>query len=155
MRIFRYEWLMAIGTQRGVKPFFSLIAAFFVLFSSQNIQAQSERSKWTPAKTVSDVDVLYQLSTCDGVDVIFVRFVNRNPYPVRITWKEVFDTQMEKNIVGKGLEKSLLLPVGETVNTDCNQDQVPACKISAKQIAPHYRASLQGYRLTELSVTKQ
>ncbi len=146
---------MAIGMQRGIKPFYLLFAALFGLFSSQDIFAQSERSKWTPVKTASNVDVLYQLSTCDGTDVIFVRFVNRNNYPVRIVWKEAFDTQVEKNTLGKGVEKSMLLPVGETVNTDCNRDQLPECKISAKQIAPHYRASIQGYRLTELTVTKQ
>jgi hypothetical protein len=117
-------------------------------------QAQADKTKWTRVANSSNVEVYYQLAPCNGSETLFVRFVNRNDAPVTVRWKERFDTQLETNVSGREESKELLLPVGETSVTDCEQAAPPACRIAVSQLVPHYRATIKGFRVTDVVVKK-
>jgi hypothetical protein len=70
---------------------------FLFVFSQKDAPAQ-ESAGWTPVlltvsggNSVDGVEVWWTRQQCESFDMVFIRFVNTNNYPVRVTWdNEVF-----------------------------------------------------------------
>lgn len=67
----------------------TLILFFLLFFFFKNFS----QTNWNPIKlnvaghnTLSGVEASYQVNTCNGDDVVFVKLVNHNAYSVTVEW---------------------------------------------------------------------
>lgn len=108
---------------------------------------------WVFDKTVQNVDLYHMITACEGQKVVFLKFNNRNMYKVKISWKEVFVTQMEKAREGFRGMKQLILPPGETAQSDCTDVKNKECLIVASQVSPAYPAEIIQFEFKNINVS--
>ena len=131
-------------------------------FQSQNYSAFQINSSikekvdvdWQLDATVSGVQFYHSLTRCNGIKVVFLKFVNTNTYQVKIAWKEVFATQADPKIEGYMGQKKLLLPPGETSETNCENSSHKECLILPSQVTPTYNADILKFEYKEIIVSK-
>lgn len=111
--------------------------------------------QWQLDKTVGGVEFYFAISTCNKENVVFLKMNNKNNYPVEVSWKEVFQTQLEKNKEGFAGTKKITISPGETFESDCNTIQQPLLIVLAGQISPTYIATISGFSFKDISVTKK
>lgn len=116
----------------------------------------SQDLKWQLDKTVSGVQFFYAIAACHGKDgdVVFLKMNNKNAYAVEVLWKEVFQTQIEKEAEGYGGEKKIVLQPGETFESDCNNATRKELLIVAQQAFPTYIATIAKFNYKEITVKK-
>ena len=108
---------------------------------------------WVFDKTVQNVDLYHMITACEGRKVVFLKFNNRNAYKVKISWKELFVTQMEKAREGFRGMKQLVLPPGETAQSDCTDVKNKECIIVSSQVSPAYPAEILQFEFKNINVT--
>jgi len=110
--------------------------------------------KWVFDKTVKNVDFYHSIVSCNGKNVVLLKFNNRNNRKVRVAWKEAFDTQREKGIEGFLGQKQLELRPGITAQTNCNSIKFKEGIIQSHQVNPTYAADVLKFNYKDISVTK-
>jgi len=111
---------------------------------------------WQLDKTVNGVQFFYAIAACNGKngDVVFLKMNNKNAYAVEVLWKEVFQTQMEKEVESYRGEKKIILQPGETFESDCSNATHKELLIIAQQAFPTYLATISKFNYKEISVKK-
>jgi len=109
-------------------------------------------SSWTLDATVSNVECYYKIESCNGSTIIFLKFNNKNANNVKITWNEVFKTQIDNSLTGFQGQKELVLLPGSTADYDCNGVNEILITRSA-QISPAYPADVKQFKFSNLTVT--
>ena len=103
-----------------------LLFAFCFLFLHSKIFAQNT---WNPIglsvsgdNTMNGVDALFQLNTCNGEDVVFMKLVNHNSYAVIVEWYPAVFTNDLKWIKKENIsdKKSITLSPNSDVASDCS-----------------------------------
>ena len=106
--------------------FFILLTGLF-FFVLPNLTAQNN-SEWQPiflqvtgANTMNGVQASFQINSCNGIDVVYVKFINHNQYPVKIEWFDGIFTQELKWIYKNSPsdKKSITLPINGEAIGDC------------------------------------
>lgn len=84
--------------------------------------------------TIKGVEVYSQVSTCKDEDVIFLKFVNHNNYPVTVNWLDAVHTQDQKWIKKDQESDKKTLTIDANIETkgDCATLNYPECKIKLK-----------------------
>ena len=109
--------------------------------------------QWILHSEVSSVKIYYQISACEGRNVVYLKFDNNNKRAVRITWKEVFSTkQVPEEKEGYLGEKELTLAPGITAQNNCQQIQFKQCVILPHQVQSTYIADIIKFDLKDISV---
>lgn len=107
---------------------------------------------WEPVKLdvaghniVSNVEATFQKGNCNNEEVIFVKFVNRNNYPVTIKWYDAILTRsngwLKKDNVNP--KKVLSIASGQEVKGECSTAGNADCIIKLKD----YLDKLSEYNL--------
>lgn len=110
---------------------------------------------WKLDKTVNNVNCYYKLTECNGMDVVFLKFDNKNKYGVKISWKEVFTTQSENSKEGSQGRKELVLQSGITMPSGCTDGANKKNITLASQINPAYVAKIQKFEFKDITVSQQ
>jgi hypothetical protein len=131
---------------------FLFLSGFSYAQNKMNLPVKT--GTWILDKTVNNVEFYHMLSVCDGKGVVFLRLSNRNNYPVKIIWKESFDTQFEKNAKGLAGQKHLNLSKGEFVQGGCNASNFKEGVIQPEQITPTYPADVHGFEFVDVKVIR-
>ena len=114
-------------TKKITLTVFVLLFFFFQNFAQTN--APSGKAEWVPihliascGNTINGVEASYQLSTCNGVDIVFVKLVNHNAYPVKVEWYPAVFTQEHQWIKKETLadKKSITLNPNGQLEGDCS-----------------------------------
>jgi hypothetical protein len=101
---------------------FALLFSFFESFSQTN-------SNWNPIglnvagyNMMNGVEASYQLNTCSGEDVVFVKLVNHNAFTVTVEWYPAVFTQDHQWIKKETLadKKSVTLNPNDQLEGDCS-----------------------------------
>ena len=108
---------------------------------------------WILDKTIENVECYHMLMDCDGHKAVLLKFNNRNAYKVKITWKEVFDSQSEKAVVGYLGQKELVLSPGETAQNDCTVGKMTQCITRGSQVNPTYLAEIKQFSFKDIIVS--
>lgn len=111
--------------------------------------------EWVLFKTVNNVDFYYQFNDCSGKKVVFLKLNNRNKQAVKVSWKEVFTTQFEKDKTGMAGTKHLLIGTGEISAADCSNIKIKELVVLPSHVNPTYNADIQKFSITDLMVTNQ
>ena len=155
----RYPNLQAAGSV--AKFYLSLILLLLLctrLFSNNHVfhapVIVAFQDEWKLDTTINGVAFYHSISNCNGKNTVFLKFVNNNNYQVKVSWKEVFATQAGQNEEGFRGKKSLVLPVGETSETNCINARIKECVILPSEVAPTYPAEISGFRFKEITISK-
>jgi hypothetical protein len=114
-------------------------AVFFLLavvFSSETFS----QSSWTGIhltvagyNTVDGVEASFQLGKCNGEEVVFLKLINHNDYPVTVTWNDAIFTQELKWVQKEKIEeKSFVLNANEEVIGNCGSGSASELRIPLK-----------------------
>ena len=106
---------------------FSLLSFHLKSFSQTN--PASGGAGWNPIgltvsghNTINGVDASYQLNTCNGEDVVFVKLVNHNTYAVTVEWYPAVFTQDQQWIKKENLTDKISVALAPNIELagDCS-----------------------------------
>lgn len=94
---------------------------------------------------VNNVEASFQKTTCNNEEVIFVKFTNRNNYPVVIKWYDAILTQSGSWVKkdDSTAKKVLEIGAGREVKGVCSPDGESLCAIKLSD----YLSKLPEYKL--------
>lgn len=110
------------------------------------------QNSWEPVKLdvaghniVNNVEASFQKTTCNNEEVIIVKFVNRNNYPVTIKWYDAILTQAGSWVKkdDSTAKKVLAIAGGREVKGGCSPDSESVCVIKLSD----YLSKLTEYKL--------
>jgi hypothetical protein len=92
------------------------------LFAQTKEEWQPIFLQLTGANTMNGVEASFLVTMCNGEDVVFVKFVNDNTYPVKLEWFDAVFTQELKWINKDGVsdKKSITLAANAEVKGTCS-----------------------------------
>ena len=125
------------------------------IYASHNypLSLPEQDLNWQLDKTVNGVEFFYALSACKGSDAVFLKLNNKNKYPVEVSWKETFQTQVEKDAKGNGDKKKMIIQSGETFETDCINPIHKELVVLASKAVPTYVAVISKFNYKDVTVT--
>ncbi len=65
------------------------------------------------------VEGFYQFSSCNGTDMVLIKFVNHNNYSIKSNWKALVITKDDQQHSGKNAQDSLVLAPNSELAGDC------------------------------------
>ena len=110
--------------------------------------------EWILDKTVNNVECYYMRTECNGKIAVFLKFINKNNYKVKIGWKETITTQLEKNANGFGGPKQIVLSKLETAENNCKVTKFKEGRILPEDVSPTYIADIKAFEFTDIKVVK-
>jgi hypothetical protein len=68
----------------------------------------------------SGVEGFCQLTVCNGLETVLIKFVNLNSYPVKVGWTDQILTKDEQRLSGNDPQDSVVIAPGGQVVGDCS-----------------------------------
>lgn len=135
---------------------FTLLVSLFIFVGSTISGAGAgEDGKWILKKSTGNVSLYYKIGECNGSDVIFLKFDNKNNYNVRITWKEsITDKANGAQIDNYKGQKELVLVPGVTQQDGCAGLNVEECVIRMTEVTPVRVVDPQELEFKDVKVSK-
>lgn len=106
----------------------------FCLVLSSLFQINAQTNEWQPiflqvtgVNTLDGVEASFQINTCNGEDIIYIKFINHNANAVKLEWFDGVFTQ-ELKWINKELpvdKKSLILTANKEVKGECMSKLYP------------------------------
>ena len=121
-------------------------------FHNYFLPSPEQDLNWQLDKTVNGVEFFYALSSCSGSNAVFLKLNNKNKYAVEVSWKEGFQTQIEKDAEGKG-DKKIVIQPGETFETNCFNPVHKELVVLASKAVPTYVAIISKFNYKDVTVT--
>jgi len=138
-----------------MKKLLLLFLTVTALLYSADIKAQT--ADWTPIfltvsgnHIVKGLEGYFQKGTCNNEDVVFVKFVNTNPYPIALTWYNGIFTHEIKWYYNADDTKSLTVPAATTAEGICGGEALLVIKLTDFISDPN---QFKRYCSVELTIT--
>ena len=109
---------------------------------------------WILDTTVNGVEFYHSIQECNGKQVVLLKFNNKNSMPVKVSWKELFTTQVEAKAAGGAGQKELVIPKGVTVPASCTDAVNKKNIILSSEVSPAYVAQIKGFSYKDILVSK-
>jgi len=139
----------------GISLLLLIFLLLFYSFSNKPVFAKPRATDaWVLDKIVSNVEFYHMIGDCDGKKKVFLKFSNKNNCKVKISWKESFDTQLEKHAKGFAGQKQIVLAKGEFVQGGCKTSNFKEVVIQPEQITPTYPAEVRAFEFVDIKVTR-
>lgn len=122
------------------KRFFIFLISLFISGTYQ-VHAQVN-TEWQPiyltpggGNTIDGVEASFQVNTCNGEDIIYIKYFNHNGYSVNLEWFDAVFTQELKWINSElpDEKKSLQLPANKGIVGECSNNLYPELVIKVKK----------------------
>lgn len=110
---------------------------------------------WVLDKTVSNVDFYHSITVCNGKNVVFLKFVNRNSRSVKIGWQEIFVTASRERKEGFNGRKEMLIPTGTTTPADCTDVTAAKTIIRGGEVDPMSVVDIVSFTYKNIAVALQ
>ena len=114
---------------------------------------QSTPIQWHLDATVQGVQFYHALTSCNGNNVVLLKFNNSNNYSVKLSWKEVFTTQFGKKDGAAG-QREMVIPTGVSVPSGCTDQQNRRNIILPGDVNPAFMADISAFEFSGISVNK-
>lgn len=100
------------------------------------------------------IEADFQINTCNGEDIVYVKFINHSAYPVKLEWFDAVFSQELKWINKDKAEdkKSLILPASSEAKGDCLNNKFPELIVKIKDFVAD-KKDFKRYSSLHLSVT--
>lgn len=135
------------------RKFAAMLAFFVVLSISAFAFSQNNTPAWKLNASINNVDFYYSISVCNGKQVVFLRFVNKNTKAATITFKEALKTSAgteEASIEGK---KKIVIQPGETFAQSCSENNCNDCMLLPERAVPTHKINVQDFVFKEIKIT--
>lgn len=151
-------------------PKILLVTAIFFSFQTTNFAQTNSPAQntlaeqgWQPIgfnvaghNIMNGVEAFYQVSNCNGENVVFVKFINHNDYAVTLEWFDAVFTQelkwfSKENTTAK---KNISLDAKQEKTGDCTSENVVALKIKLKDFISDV-TNFKRYGAKEFSVSQK
>lgn len=141
------------------KKYFYIFLFALILAVPYKVHAQTI-SDWQPiyllvtgGNIMDGVEASFQVNTCDGEDVVYIKFINHGAKPVKLEWFDAVFTQELKwiNKDQAAAKKSLLLPAKAQVKGDCSTTLNPELIIKLKDFVAN-KKDFKRYSASQLRV---
>lgn len=131
-----------------------LSLCFFIPVFSQSVNAVWEMIGFDVAghNIQNGVEAYYQLNKCNGEDVVYVKFINHNNYPVMIQWTDAVFTQDLKWVNGSS-QKNISLAASQQKEGNCSGSDA-SLSVSLKNFISDI-SNFKRYGANSFSVTQQ
>lgn len=115
-----------------------LLTIFLTVPHKANAQNNSD---WQPiylqvtgVNTMDGVEASFQINTCNGIDIVYIKFINHNPNAVKIEWFDAVFSQELKwyNKDQAADKKSLVLSANAEAKGACSNNLYPALFVKVK-----------------------
>ena len=139
--------------------FFVFLLGLFFLTSYSTMVAQTKK-EWQPvflqasgANKLNGVEASFQVATCNGEDVVFVKFINHNTYTVKLEWFDAVFTQELKwiNKESSSDKKSVTLAANEETKGVCSTSGNPDLIVKMKNFITN-KKDFKRYSTSQLLV---
>lgn len=112
------------------------------------------KATWILDARDQKVEFYHSLIDCNGKAVVFLKFNNKNNYPVHISWRDVLVVNSSRTRQGLNTKKELLLAPGITTPSDCSDAINKLLILLPPQIAPLAVRQMVDYSFKEVKVSK-
>jgi hypothetical protein len=112
-------------------------------------------SEWVLDKTVSGVDFYHSIIVCNGKNVVFLKFVNRNRSTVKVGWNEIFITRAGQQVHGFSGRKEMVLSTGITTPGECSDAANKKTIIRGSEVDPMSVIEIVNFEYKEITVARQ
>lgn len=105
----------------------------------------SAQNTWVPIhltvagyNTLAGVEASFQQNTCNGQDVVYIKFTNTNNYPVELTWYNAVFTQDLKWISKEDPadKKTIALSANQNLQGDCADVNTAVLIVNLSEFIP-------------------
>lgn len=143
-----------------IKKHLILLAAILTCSGFTKVCAQNS-SDWQPiylmvtgANVMDGVEASFKLGSCNNQDVVFVKFVNRNEYPVKLEWSDaIFNTELKWVYrTDINARKSFSLKAKEQAEGECINNKQADLIISVKDFVSS-KENVKRYSASKLLIT--
>jgi len=138
-----------------MKKLLLLFLTVTTLLYSPESKAQS--TDWTPIfltvsgnHIVKGLEGYFQKGTCNGEDVVFVKFVNTNTYPIALTWYNGIFTHEIKWYCDANDTQLMTVPAATTTEGTCGGEALLVIKLTDFITDPN---QFKRYCSVELTIT--
>ena len=138
------------GLLKKLAMLFLLVMPIMAL--AQNNPA-TDNEKWVLSKTLNSVSIYYRLADCQGQQVVYMKFENKNPSSAIISWKDAIsirELNNTKTILSE--TKNLVLLGGATLQSGCNTIGKSELRAVTPQSSPVTPTVLE-FNFKDLTVT--
>lgn len=99
------------------------------------------------------VEASFQINTCNGEDVIYIKFINRNENTVKLEWFDAVFSQELKwiNKDQTSNKKSLILPAVKEVKGECSSKLYPELVVKIRDFVAD-KKDVKRYSTSQLKV---
>ncbi len=110
------------------------------LCSTVKSKAQNNGS-WQPlwlstTNVFKGIEGFYQLSACNGTEMVMVKFINHNNYKVRAGWKDLVINNSGQQIPSSAMQDSVTIPASGQMEGSCTGSPKLYTKLSNFGITP-------------------
>jgi hypothetical protein len=109
-------------------------------------------TEWVLDASIGNVDFYHAITLCNGEKVVFLKFNNKNSYPVKANWKEVFKIKSGESKDGFNGKKELILAPGITTPNDCSDKANKKSIILPSEIDPALVTEILDFNFKEVTV---
>lgn len=148
------SYRLTIRSQIILSLLFSFMLANAAFAQNASTSKVSSAIQWKFDTTVDGVAFYHAITKCNGTKAVFLKFDNKNSYPVKATWKEVFTTQIERKKESLAGPKELIISKGVTMPTGCRDNNNKKNVILSSQVDPTYVAEILDFELKNIAVSK-
>ena len=144
----------------NTKISFLISLVFAIYFLPHQASAQSKQ-EWLQIylnivgdNKMNGVEASFQVNTCNGEDMIYIKFVNQNDYPVKIEWFDAVFTQASTwiNKEKNSDKKSLILAAKAEAKGECFKKLYPELCVEEKVFVAD-KKDFKRYMANQLMVT--
>ena len=132
----------------------------FILILSSLHQVGAQTNDWQPiflqvtgVNTMDGVEASFQINTCNGEDIIYIKFINHNENTVKLEWFDaVFSQELKWINKDQALnKKSLILPAGKEAKGECSGKIYPELIVKIKDFVAD-KKDFKRYSASQLKV---
>jgi len=100
------------------------------------------------------IEAFYQSGTCNGKDVIYLKFINHNKYAVKLEWSDAMFTQDLKWFYrDKAVDKkSLTIPANSEAKGECSNSSTSQLLVEIKDFITD-KSNFKRYSASDLKIT--
>ncbi|MFW5706343.1 MAG: hypothetical protein ACOC12_00350 [Bacteroidota bacterium] len=122
---------------------------------SLSVVTEISDDDWTLNQSNNNVDFYHRIEVCDGQRTVLLMMVNRNDYPVEVSWQEVFtDKATQKNVQGYYGEKKVMIDASTTMQAKtCSEFDAEEFVIPLNMVTPTQVIDVQKFEFQNINVS--
>lgn len=133
------------------------LATMLLFFTALSLSvfafSQKDAPNWKLGTSLNKVDFYYSISVCNGKQVVFLKFINRNTKAATITFKEALKTSAGTEEASFEGRKKIVVQPGETLAQNCSDNKCQECILLPARAVPTHKINVQDFAFREIQVT--